>query len=377
MRVLPFLLILFGGSICVDAADVTQRVRSTGVAVVHQGDLAGAFEQARRTALRQAVEEGVGVLITSTTRVKNYAIIDDRILSATKGYVRSYEVVDKGVDEDSICHVTIDALVDLGQLHKDMAALELAVVGAGLPRVLCVATETLAGEPVEWGVVSAELRTLIAGMTDLLEVATTGAGSAVDSGAVDIIVRGTAAVLPTQAPIPLTGGRRVADAGLSTAGATLRVEVGWVDEATPIGILAASGRGAGSFFRAAGERALRHAVSMLADSLRAMIAEDLRRRAFSTRSVEIVVEGPRVTADLDGLTRALESGLGTVQALVPRGVEAGQARFQVHSTAGAFDLARQLRARGLESSAVEILQVTANTLRFAVRSPPLAGELEE
>ena len=77
MRVLlPFLLILLGRSISVDAADVTQRVRSTGIAVVQHGDLPAAFEQARRAALRQAVEEGVGVLITSMTRVQNFAIID-------------------------------------------------------------------------------------------------------------------------------------------------------------------------------------------------------------------------------------------------------------------------------------------------------------
>lgn len=378
MRVLlPFLFILLGRSISVDAADVTQRVRSTGIAVVQHGDLPGAFEQARRAALRQAVEEGVGVLITSMTRVQNFAVIDDRILSGTRGYVRSYEVVDQGIDDDGSCRVTIDARVDLGQLHEDLAALELAAAGAGLPRVMCVAAETLAGEPLEWGVVSAELQTLIAGMTGLLNVATMRAGSDLDSSAVDIIVRGTAAVLPTQAPIPMSGGRGVADAGLSTAGATLRLEIGWVDESTPVGILTASGRGAGTSPRAAGERALRHAVSILADSLRATIAEDLRQRAFSTRVVDIVVEGPRVAADLDGLTRALVSGLGPVQTLVPRSVEAEHARFQVHTTAGAFDLARQLSARGLETSAVEILQVTANSLRFAIRSTELTGELEQ
>ncbi|SVC47554.1 uncharacterized protein METZ01_LOCUS300408, partial [marine metagenome] len=152
---------------------------------------------------------------------------------------------------------------------------------------------------------------------------------------------------------------------------------GWVYESTPIGILPASGRGAGTSLRAAGERALRHAVSILADSLRATMAEALRHRAFSTRVVDIVVEGPRVAADLDGLTRALVSGLGPVQTLVPRGVEAGHARFQVHTTAGAFDLARQLSAHGLETSAVEILQVTANSLRFAIRSTKLTGELEQ
>ena len=51
--------------------------------------------------------------------------------------------------------------------------------------------------------------------------------------------------------------------------------------------------------------------------------------------------------------------------------------FSQFFVAGAFDLARQLSARGLETSAVEILQVTANSLRFAIRSTELTGELEQ
>ena len=361
-----------GTSICVNAADVTQRVRATGAAVVHSGDLAGACEQAQHAALREAVEEGVGVLITSTTRTNNYAVIDDRIFSATKGYVRSYEVVEQGADEVGGCQVTVDAIVDMGQLHRELAALELAAVGAGLPRVLCVASETLGGESLAWGLVSTELQAIVSGMTDLLEVGVSQ-DPAIDSTRVDILIRGTATVLPTKPPIPMAG-KLVLDTGLSTAGATLRVEVGWVDEDKPIGILTASGRGAGSSLRAAGERALRHAVALLSDSLRVVLAEDLRQRAFSTRVVDLVVEGPGVTADIDGLVRTLEAGLGPIQALIPREVEVGQARFQVRSTVGAFDLARQLSAHGLESAAVEILQVTANSLRVALASPALAGE---
>ncbi len=364
------------GSVCVDAADLTQRIRTTGIAVVENENLVRAVEQARRAALRQAVEEGVGVLVTSTTQVRNFAVIDDRILTATKGYVRSYEVVEQRVDDEGGCHVTVEAIVDLGQLHEDLAALELAAVGAGLPRVICVAEETLAGEPLAWGVVGAELQRIVAGMSDLLEVGVAGVAGHIDSSQAELVVRGIADVVPTQAPIPMSG-RRVADTGLTTAAATLSLEIGWVDETAPVGLLAVAGRGAGASPRAAGERALRHAVGLLADSLRAIIAEDLRRRAFSIRVVDVVVEGPGVATDLDGLTRALETGLGPIQSLMPRGVEAGQARFEVRSTVGAFDLARHLSVRGLDSAAVEIQQVTANRLRFALRSSdPTEGAQE-
>jgi hypothetical protein len=214
-------------------------------------------------------------------------------------------------------------------------------------------------------------RAIVAGMTDLLDVGV-GEGLDIDSNRVDIIIRGAATVLPTKPPVPMAG-RLVLDTGLSTAGATLRVEVGWIDEEIPIGILSTSGRGAGSSPRAAGKRALRHAVDLLGDSLRIVLAEDLRQRAVSTRVVDLVIEGPGVTADIDGLVRAMESGLGPIQALIPRKVEAGQARFQVRSATGAFGLARQLSAHGLESAAVEIVQVTAHSLRVVLASPALEG----
>lgn len=371
------LLALACGPAWAASANVTQKVRATGVAVSEPGDEAAACQSARRHALRQAVEEGVGVLVTSTTKVSRFAVIDDRILSATRGFVRSYDVVAEQPGDDGSCQVTVDALVDMGQLHQELAALELAAVGAGLPRVLCRAEERLAGQVVAWGIVGARLQELVAGMTDLLEVAvapTTSSnpdseGPDTEGLQADILVQATAAVTPTTPRVPM-GGRRVSDSGLFTASATLQVRLGWVDEQAPIGILHGVGRGAGASPRAAAERALQHAVSEVADSLRAVLAEDLRQRAFSTRTTELLVEGLGTVPDLDQLVRSLELALGPVQSLVARTVTAELASFQVQSTSSAFELARQLSARGLPSAAVEIRRVTANRLRVALHAVP-------
>ena len=353
------------------AGKVTHRVQTTGIAVVEGDDLPAAAARARQRALRQAVEEGVGVLITSTTKVREYAVVEDRILSATKGYIRSYEILEEEVDYLGGFRVTIEAVVDLGELQDDLAALELAAFGAGLPRVLCIAEETLAGDVVNWGVVDSEVHGLIAGMSDLLTVQVGEGDAGVDTSGADILVRAKAELVLTQTPIPMSN-RSVAGTGLSTAEASLHLRIGWMDESTPMGVLSTRGRGAGVSPRAAGERALRHAVALLSDTLRANMAEDLRQRAFSTRVVDLVVESDRASSDLDGLTRALESGLGPVQSLLSRGVDLGAARFEVRSTSSAFDLARQLSSKGIDAMAVEILQVTANSLRLSLQAPKMA-----
>lgn len=349
------------------AVDVTQRVTVTGVSAVLDADTTAAVSLARRHALRQAVEQGVGVLVTSATQVQDYAVISDRILSSTSGYVRSYEVVAQEIDAEGGCSITIDAVVDLGQLHQDLQALELAAIVAGEPRIRCVADVTFDGDAVNWDVATTTLFESVAGMTDKLEVSTSSEVSQ-DSEAVDIVVQAHAAVSLTRGLVPMSSGKTVADLGLSTARATLSVEAAWVDEEQPICVLSAQGRGVGANARAAGEAALQEAVDLVRQDLQKALAEDLRRRAFSSRLVDVIVESPRVSVDLAGLTRDLETGLGAVQTLTTRTIEGSVARFRVRSTSGAFDLARQLSARGVERSSVEILKVTPNSLRVALHT---------
>ena len=50
-------------------AAVTQTVMATGAGVIVGEDLASAFEQAKKAALREAVEAAAGTLVTSSTQV--------------------------------------------------------------------------------------------------------------------------------------------------------------------------------------------------------------------------------------------------------------------------------------------------------------------
>ena len=78
-------------------AESLKRVQSVGLGSIVNGDRAAAFEEAKQNALRQAVEQGVGVLLSSHTRVENFAIIEDNIYTRTEGYVRSYEVLEENL----------------------------------------------------------------------------------------------------------------------------------------------------------------------------------------------------------------------------------------------------------------------------------------
>ncbi|MGE3258065.1 MAG: hypothetical protein AB7J94_00315, partial [Geobacter sp.] len=60
------------------------------ITVTGEGD---SKEHALSAALRQAVEQGIGTLIKSETTVVDSALVDDKIYSRSKGYVKSYKIL--------------------------------------------------------------------------------------------------------------------------------------------------------------------------------------------------------------------------------------------------------------------------------------------
>ena len=142
-------------------AEVVKTVRASGVGLVIDGDLNEGFAQAKKAAMRQAVEEGVGVLVTSQTQVRNFTAIEDHILTRTEGYVQSLEIVEHGPIDAHTYRVTIDAVVSLGDLRQRLEGLELLIESAGTPHILCLGREWLRERgrlrKAGWGVVVHQL----------------------------------------------------------------------------------------------------------------------------------------------------------------------------------------------------------------------------
>lgn len=92
-------------------------------------------EQALVTAQRRAVEQGVGVFIKSSTTVVDAQLVDDKILSHSRGYVSGYRIVKERKTEDGYS-VTISARVDNKSIKNDIDSLIIMRKSAGNPRIL-------------------------------------------------------------------------------------------------------------------------------------------------------------------------------------------------------------------------------------------------
>ena len=373
------------------ASPVSKTVKASGLAVILDGDVASAFEEAKRAALREAVEEAVGVLVSSTTRVRNFQLIEDRVLAETSGYVRAFSVLERhAVDEDTY-EVIIEAEVDLGSLTEGLSALDLLMEQAGRPRIWYRGQEYLVDDQgqrtaLDWRVAEAEVvRAMSLLQGDLFSLVPAGenglpagedgvpprmqgqasgggvGGPADLSASADIAVIAEVEVRSgSDASIPMSS-KTLAQIGLTTAIASVELRAFWTDTGASISTLAGETRAAASGFTQAGRKAVRCGVGELADKLAVDVVSDLRSKVYSRRSIQLFVraEAPQ----LRRFEESFPAHIGAVE-LLPRSYHSGLATYDMRTSRAAFQVARQLSLGGLEELEIEIVQVSANSLKI-------------
>lgn len=134
----PFLLCLM---VWAGLTAQTRTVTAEGFGTTHNAAL--------ESAKRDAVEQGVGVLIASETLVKNAQVANDRILSKSNGYVKSFkeEYSEQGSDGLWTVRITADVTDILDEVVQDQLALDLLLDWLDNPRFLILINEQNVDDP--------------------------------------------------------------------------------------------------------------------------------------------------------------------------------------------------------------------------------------
>ena len=130
-------------------AEEPSMVTASGMAFMQAQDPAIARDEAIADALRKAVEQAIGTMISSETVVENFQLLSDKIFSQTQGYVRNYRVI-KEWKEDNLYNVTVSAEVTMGDLKNDLLALKLTMQRKGMPRIMIIIEEVNVGNISSW-----------------------------------------------------------------------------------------------------------------------------------------------------------------------------------------------------------------------------------
>ncbi|MFH0883271.1 MAG: hypothetical protein V2A56_09825 [bacterium] len=94
-------------------------------------------ETALLDAQRNAVATVVGQMVDSKTLVANYALVSDKILTSSSGYVKTYQVVTEGADPAGY-RVRIRAVIETGSIRNDVNAIAVLSARQGNPRFIVV-----------------------------------------------------------------------------------------------------------------------------------------------------------------------------------------------------------------------------------------------
>ena len=108
---------------------------ATGVAPIKGDNIAGARQAATQDALRQALEQGVGMLMDATSILKNDDLME-KIYTNTQGYITRYDIIKEGREQNGLYRVKICATVKAGALRDTLVKLGLIKAMMDYPRVL-------------------------------------------------------------------------------------------------------------------------------------------------------------------------------------------------------------------------------------------------
>ena len=116
-----------------------ETVTTVGQAPIIDGNDTQSRLKAIEDARRAAVEQGVGTLIDSQTKVANFQVLQDRIYSRASGYVTNYSILSEGKTPDgSMYTVTIRADVQTASIKNDLRAIGILMAQVGNPRFMAV-----------------------------------------------------------------------------------------------------------------------------------------------------------------------------------------------------------------------------------------------
>lgn len=369
----------------------TQDITSTGVAAILQGDKAIARDNALQDALRKAVEQAVGTMVSAETVVENYQLIRDSILTKSQGYIQNYKVVSESPSAE-LYQVTISATVALGNLKNDLSALGILMQRAQKPRVLFMIAEQNIGQQffIFWWHGKSEFKgqqfDMSVSETALKEEFLNKGFNVVDSSVAtgkievsnayriaDLTDAGAISIGRQLGAEVIVKGKALAKEGPRTKGsnvgsyvADITVSALRVDNGAVLG--SARGHGVSRHISEvtggteALERAAREASGKMVDQIVAKWSSEVSGGGL----VQLTVRGIGEYSDFVKFKDIIQGQIRGVQAIYQRSLEAGTAVLDIEMKGTAQQLSDEIARKNFGGIPVKVIGSSANTVEVSL-----------
>ncbi len=114
-------------------------------------------EAARRDALRDALEKGAAVEISSRSQVENFTLIRDTIFSRADGIVTHYEVLQEGEGVGGTYYCKIRAKVSKTAIASEWGEVQNVLEQLGQPGIMVYIQERVDGVPQDGSIVESQI----------------------------------------------------------------------------------------------------------------------------------------------------------------------------------------------------------------------------
>lgn len=356
-----------------------------GYAAIVGGRKDAAREGALNNAFRRAIEQVVGVMVSSKTVVQDSALLNDKILSKSSGFIKTYKITSESFEADA-CRVGVRATVSTVRLEKGLDDVGLLSRKLGKPRIAVIMTEqnigndgplgSLADSAVSAGIAESVIHEVLAkkgfNLVDretLVAIARhegtlSATGGAVPTEvALQVAAGGGAEVVIIGQAVARAGAAAISGTNMRTSQATVSARVVDADTGQLVTSCSANANAAHVNPIAGGAEAIKRAARELADSLNRRIVAKWSRKVAGTRTARVVIRGVEFR-DITRLRNLMLERLNHLEKTEERSYRDGALSLDAEITGSARDLAEEITHTDLGGYTCRVVSYTANTLNL-------------
>ena len=351
---------------------------------IYRDNVANAREEAVADGLRNAVEQGVGLLISSPSVVNNFQLLSDRVYSQAEEFIHDYKVLTES-RSGRYYRLVVQATMFMSALQDKLQDMGILMVQKGMPSVLLLLSEQnigqvlprysweqslLSGLPLttehtlsrhmrEKGFVIVNQATLL---TPGMDLGPEYWGSKLsDEAAVKLAEQLDAEVVIVGNGLARFSGN-VSGAGMKSIEAELSLRAIRTEDGMVIGSSDGSRTAVHANEIAAGTEALTLAASDVTEDLSRQIAAKWGKETSQSILVDLVVKGIKEYADFVRFRTTLRNEIRGVENVYLRAIKAGEAKMDVDIKGNTCMLADQLMLKSFEGFGVNIFEVGQSNL---------------
>ncbi len=373
--------VLLAGSTFQTFGQTTETVEAEGVATILQGNTDIARDKAIVDAQRKAVEQAVGVLMSSESLVENYDLVSDRILTQSAGYIQQYDIVNED-KTDTEYRVTIRAVIGVGSLETDLQAIQHLIRQKGNPRMMFLVEESIEGvrdAGISSGDMSQAETSLVQAFLDagfeVVDSATVTANinrdqalKAVEGDAVAAAALGNqygADVIIT-AKVAASSGDKILNTSMKSHQAAITAKVVRADTGAIIASAREQGKHAHIDDMAGGIAAIEEAAQQLADTMIPRILEQWRQDIQTSTTIQLMVSNVSFS-QLKTLKMVLKDEIRGVKEVYQRSFQSNISRLDVDIQSTTAMMADELFSKEFDGFTIEITGMTENRIDLTIQ----------